>query len=71
MYAGNADGRLYVLDLGSGAKLAEFHAGAPIMGSPAIASGRIVFGTQDGTLFALGPARQSEPDEAPPGPVLR
>ena len=55
VYAGNADGRLYVLDLETGEKLSEFHAGAAIMGSPAVANGRIVFGTQDGTLFALGP----------------
>ena len=56
MYAGNADGRLHVLDLETGEKRGEFHAGAPIMSSPALSGDRLVFGTQDGALFALGPA---------------
>jgi len=51
---GSGDGRFYVLDLKTGAKIWEFDAGASIVASPAVASGRIVIGSQDGVLYAFG-----------------
>jgi outer membrane protein assembly factor BamB len=54
VFVGSNDGRLYVLNLTSGAKLWEFDAGAPLSASPAIANGRIVIGSQDGKLFCFG-----------------
>jgi outer membrane protein assembly factor BamB len=54
VFVGSNDGRFYVLNLSSGAKLWEFDAGAPLSASPAIANGRIVIGSQDGKLFCFG-----------------
>ncbi|HJZ81821.1 MAG TPA: PQQ-binding-like beta-propeller repeat protein, partial [Pyrinomonadaceae bacterium] len=54
VFVGSNDGRLYVLNLDTGAKLWEFNAGAPLSASPAIASGRLVIGSQDGRLYCFG-----------------
>ncbi|MEP6922640.1 MAG: PQQ-binding-like beta-propeller repeat protein [bacterium] len=54
VFVGSNDGRLYVLDLNTGAKLWEFNAAAPLSASPAIANGRVVIGTQDGRLYCFG-----------------
>ena len=54
VYVGSSDGKLYVLDLTSGKKLAEFDAGSGITTSPAIAAGRLVISSQDGVIYALG-----------------
>jgi eukaryotic-like serine/threonine-protein kinase len=54
VYVGSNDGRFYVLNLTSGAKLWEFDTGAPLSASPAIANGRIVIGSQDGRLYCFG-----------------
>jgi outer membrane protein assembly factor BamB len=51
---GSGDGRLYVLDLATGAKRAEFDTGSPMSASPALAAGRLVVGTQDGQVIAFG-----------------
>ena len=54
VFVGSNDGRFYVLNLDTGAKLWEFDTGAPLSASPAIANGRIVIGSQDGRLFCFG-----------------
>jgi outer membrane protein assembly factor BamB len=54
VFIGSNDGRFYVLNLNTGAKLWEFDAGAPLSASPAIANGRVVIGSQDGRLFCFG-----------------
>jgi outer membrane protein assembly factor BamB len=54
VFVGSNDGRLYVLNLTSGAKLWEFNAGSPLSASPAIANERIVIGSQDGRLYCFG-----------------
>ena len=54
VYVGSNDGRFYVLDVNSGAKLWEFTAGSPLSASPAIGRGRIVIGSQDGRLYCFG-----------------
>jgi outer membrane protein assembly factor BamB len=54
VFVGSNDGRFYVLNLTTGAKLWEFEAGAPLSASPAIANGRIVIGSQDGRLYCFG-----------------
>ena len=42
------------LDAATGKKISEFNAGAALTASPAIAGGRVVIGSQDGTVYALG-----------------
>jgi outer membrane protein assembly factor BamB len=54
VFIGSNDGRFYVLNVNTGAKLWEFDAGAPLSASPAIANGRIVIGSQDGRLYCFG-----------------
>jgi len=54
VFVGSNDGRFYVLNLNTGAKLWEFDAGAPLSASPAIGRGRIVIGSQDGRLYCFG-----------------
>ena len=54
VFVGSNDGRFYVLNLHTGAKLWEFNAGAPLSASPAIGRGRIVIGAQDGRLYCFG-----------------
>lgn len=54
VFVGSNDGRFYVLNLATGAKLWEFDTGAPLSASPAIANGRIVIGSQDGRLYCFG-----------------
>jgi outer membrane protein assembly factor BamB len=54
VFVGSNDGRFYVLNVNTGAKLWEFNAGAPLSASPAIARGRIVIGSQDGRLYCFG-----------------
>ena len=54
VFVGSNDGRFYVLNLDTGAKVWEFTAGAPLSASPAIARGRIVIGSQDGRLYCFG-----------------
>jgi outer membrane protein assembly factor BamB len=51
---GSSDGKLYVLQLATGAKLWEFDAGAALTASPAIADGRIIIGDTDGRIYAFG-----------------
>ena len=43
-----------MLDAASGKSVFEFDAGGPLSASPALASGRVVIGSQDGKLFCLG-----------------
>src|SRR5258705_182304 len=54
VFVGSNDGRFYVLNLNTVAKLWEFNAGAPLSASPAIGRGRIVIGSQDGRLYCFG-----------------
>jgi outer membrane protein assembly factor BamB len=54
VYVGSTDGRLYILDTATGQKRGEFDAGSGVSSSPAIAGGKILFGTEDGVLYCLG-----------------
>jgi outer membrane protein assembly factor BamB len=53
VYIGSNDGKFYVLDLQTGAKVWEFEAGAPLSASPAVAEGALVIGSQDGRLYCF------------------
>jgi outer membrane protein assembly factor BamB len=54
LYVGSNDGKFYVMDTATGKTVQEFDAGGPIDISPALAGGRVVFGTVDGKLFCPG-----------------
>jgi outer membrane protein assembly factor BamB len=54
VFVGSNDGKFYVLDFQTGAKVWEFEAGAPLSASAAIAAGRVVIGSQDGRLYCFG-----------------
>ena len=54
VFVGSSDGKLYVLDLQSGAKRWEYEVGNALTASPAIAGGRLVIGAQDGRIYCFG-----------------
>jgi outer membrane protein assembly factor BamB len=54
VFVGSNDGRLYVHDLTSGKVVWEYEDGGALMSSPAIASGRVVFGSSDGRVVCIG-----------------
>jgi eukaryotic-like serine/threonine-protein kinase len=56
VYIGSNDGRFYVLDFATGAKIWEYNVGEPLSASPAVSEGRIVIGSQDGKLYCFGAA---------------
>jgi outer membrane protein assembly factor BamB len=53
VYVGSGDGRLYALNLETGAKRWSYDAGNPVMASPAVGDGRVYAGTRDGHYFAV------------------
>ena len=48
------DGKLYVLDLAKGTELKHYDLDGAITGSPAVAAGRLLVGTEKGTLYCFG-----------------
>ena len=53
IYAGSADGNLYLLKASSGEIIWKYKTGAGIHSSPAIAGGVVYIGSKDGTLYAF------------------
>jgi outer membrane protein assembly factor BamB len=53
VYIGSTDGRLYALDLQTGAKKWEFRTGSRIASSPAVDGGAVFFESYDGNFYAL------------------
>lgn len=53
IFVGSFDHRLYVLDK-AGRKLADFNLDGAILGSPAVADGRLLIGTEKGTVYCFG-----------------
>jgi eukaryotic-like serine/threonine-protein kinase len=50
----NMRGDIMLLDISSGNRLWGFETGSPISGSPAISEGKIIIGTNDGTIWCFG-----------------
>jgi outer membrane protein assembly factor BamB len=51
---GSDDGRLYLVDLGSGEEVWSTTLGEAVTASPAVAGGRVVIGSEDGVLYCYG-----------------
>jgi outer membrane protein assembly factor BamB len=47
-------GRLYALEVDTGAQAWEYEAGGKFIGSPAVSEGRLVIGNEDGTVYCFG-----------------
>jgi outer membrane protein assembly factor BamB len=56
VYIGSTDGRLYAVDLQTGAKRWEFRTGARVTSSPAVANGTVFFESYDSNFYALDAA---------------
>jgi outer membrane protein assembly factor BamB len=53
IFVGSYDKRFYVLDK-TGRKITDFELDGAIMASPAVAEGRVVIGTEKGTVYCFG-----------------
>ena len=53
LYLGSTNGHLYAVDRSSGAIKWDFQAGGPISASPAVAHGKLVCGSRDGSVYAF------------------
>jgi outer membrane protein assembly factor BamB len=51
---GSNDGRLYLVSLKDGQELWSYEIGQPVESSPAVAGGRIVVGSDDGSVYCFG-----------------
>ena len=54
---GSDDGNLYVVSLEDGKKLWSYEIGEPVIAAPAVASGIVIVGAEDGRVHAFGPAK--------------
>ncbi|HZD12812.1 MAG TPA: PQQ-binding-like beta-propeller repeat protein, partial [Candidatus Binatus sp.] len=55
LYVGSNDHYLYALNATDGTRLWRYSTGAPVVSSPAVADGRVFFGSLDNSIYALGP----------------
>ncbi|MFN0243577.1 MAG: PQQ-binding-like beta-propeller repeat protein [Planctomycetota bacterium] len=53
VYVGSADGKLYALDAATGAEKWKFETKGLVRSTPAIAGGLVVFGSNDGSVYAV------------------
>ena len=54
VFVGSGDGKFYEFSLETGEVKWSFETGAPIVGSAAVAEGRLLIGDQDGILYCFG-----------------
>ena len=54
MVVGSDDGRLYVVSLDGGKELWSYEIGQAVGSSPAIAAGKIIVGSEDGSVYCFG-----------------
>src|SRR3989441_263887 len=55
LYVGSNDHYLYALNATNGSRLWRYSTSAPVFSSPAVADGRVFFGSLDNSVYALGP----------------
>ena len=55
LYVGSNDHYLYALNATNGNRLWRYSTSAPVFSSPAVADGRVFFGSLDNSVYALGP----------------
>ena len=58
---GGSSGEISILDVINGGIVWQFNTASSIVASPAIAQGKLVIGTEDGQMYAFGPAAPEEP----------
>jgi outer membrane protein assembly factor BamB len=51
---GSDDGRMYVLSLDQGKELWSYEIGQPVGSSPAVSDGKVVIGSEDGSIYCFG-----------------
>lgn len=56
VFAASTDATLYVIDANTGSGLATFTTGGALFAAPSIASNRVIIGSDDAKVYALGPA---------------
>ena len=54
VHVGSDDGRFYLVSLKDGRELWSYEIGQPIDSSPAVADGKIVIGSNDGSVYCFG-----------------
>jgi outer membrane protein assembly factor BamB len=54
LIVGTMDGRLVVLALADGRQRWSYEIGGPIAGSPAVAAGMVIVGSDDWSVYAFG-----------------
>ena len=54
LYVGSNDHRLYALNMTNGQIIWSYLAGSNVVSSPSVADGRVFFGSQDQSVYALG-----------------
>jgi outer membrane protein assembly factor BamB len=52
---GSDDGRLYIVSLKDGRELWNYEVGQPVGSSPAVVDGRVIVGSEDGSVYCFGP----------------
>src|SRR5215813_3161037 len=55
VYVGDLSGMVHAVAADSGKRVWTFQTGTEIKSSPVVAAGRVLIGSYDGTLYALGP----------------
>ena len=53
IYAPNLDGKVYIVDAGTGQKIAEPDLGAPISSSPVVIGSMVIVATDNGTVYSI------------------
>jgi outer membrane protein assembly factor BamB len=54
---GSDDGRVYFIALDTGKQVWSYDLGQPVESSPAVAEGKVIISTDDGTIYCFGESK--------------